>query len=57
MKKEVQTTELIRTSQSWDGIELPDYPQGRPELVAMKYEIPVHSHWKSIQTPFPTFST
>ena len=36
----VQTTELIRTTQSWDGRELPDYPQGRPELVAMKYEIP-----------------
>ena len=33
-------TELIRTSQSWDGAELPDYPQGRPEIVAVKYEIP-----------------
>lgn len=46
----VRTTELIRTSQSWDGMELPDYLQGRPELVAMKYEIPAgqklawHSH-------------
>ena len=36
----VNTTELIRTSRSWDGAELPDYPQGRPELVAVKYEIP-----------------
>ncbi len=36
----VKTTELIRTSQSWDGEELPDYLQGRPELVAVKYEIP-----------------
>lgn len=36
----VQSTELIRTSQSWDGAELPDYLQGRPELVAVKYEIP-----------------
>ena len=36
----VQTTELIRTSQSWDGVELPEYLQGRPELVAVKYEIP-----------------
>ena len=36
----VVSTELIRTSQSWDGVELPDYLQGRPELVAMKYEIP-----------------
>ena len=36
----VQTTELIRTTKSWDGRELPDYLQGRPELVALKYEIP-----------------
>ena len=33
--KQVQTTELFRTAQSWDGAELPDYLQGRPELVAM----------------------
>ena len=36
----VSTTELIRTSQSWDGAELPDYPDGRPELVAIRYEFP-----------------
>ena len=34
-EKQVQSTELIRTSQSWDGVELPDYLQGRPELVAV----------------------
>ena len=38
--QQVQSTELIRTSQSWDGVELPDYLQGRPEIVAVKYEIP-----------------
>jgi len=38
--KEVRSTELIRTSQSWDGVELPDYLQGSPEIVAVKYEIP-----------------
>ena len=27
----VQTTELIRTSQSWDGVDLPDYLVGKPE--------------------------
>ena len=37
---EVEKTELIRTSQSWDGVELPDYFQGRPELVAVKYVFP-----------------
>ena len=38
---QVENTELIRTSQSWDGVELPDYPTGRPELVAVKYVFPV----------------
>lgn len=37
---EVVTTELIRTSRSWDGVKLPDYLQGCPEVVAVKYEIP-----------------
>ncbi len=36
----VVNTELIRTSQSWDGVELPDYLQGKPELVAVKYVFP-----------------
>ena len=36
----VESTELIRTSQSWDGVELPDYLTGRPELVAVKYVFP-----------------
>lgn len=36
----VQTTELLRTSQSWDGAEMPDYPEGRPELVAIRYVFP-----------------
>ena len=37
---DVESIELLRTSQSWNGMELPDYPQGRPELVALKYVIP-----------------
>ena len=40
LTKEITKTELLRTAQSWDGEELPDYPQGKPELVAMKYVIP-----------------
>ena len=39
--QKVTSEELIRTSQSWDGVELPDYFQGRPELVAVKYVFPV----------------
>ena len=38
--KQVRTTELLRTSQSWDGAELPEYLKGRPEIVAIKYDVP-----------------
>ena len=38
--KQVKTTELIRTGRSWDGVELPDYLQGRPEIVTIKYDVP-----------------
>lgn len=37
---DVQSIELLRTSQSWNEVDLPDYPQGKPELVAVKYIIP-----------------
>ena len=37
---EAESVELLRTCQSWDGANLPDYPQGQPELVAIKYIIP-----------------
>ena len=40
MTKQVETIELLRTSQRWDGAELPDYFLGRPEIVAMKYVFP-----------------
>lgn len=36
----LESTELLRTDESWNGEKLPDYPQGRPELVAVKYVIP-----------------
>ena len=38
--QQVTSEELIRTSQSWDGVDLPDYLQGKPELVAVKYVFP-----------------
>ncbi len=41
--KEVQKIELKRTSQSWDGAQLPDYLKGKPELVVMRYVFPVGS--------------
>lgn len=36
----VESVELLRTHESWNGEALPDYPQGKPELVAVKYIIP-----------------
>lgn len=39
----VQRLELKRTSQSWDGAALPDYPEGKPELVVTRYIFPVGS--------------
>ena len=37
----IKTTELIRTSQSWDGAMLPDFPQGKPELRVIRLDFPV----------------
>ena len=38
--KEIQIIDLKRTSQSWDGVELPDYPVGKPERVVRRYIFP-----------------
>lgn len=43
-KLQEQTTALLRTSQSWDGAELPDYPQGRPELVCRMFYLSQQGH-------------
>ena len=37
----IKTTELIRTSESWDGAMLPDFPQGKPELRVIRLDFPV----------------
>ena len=37
---QVEKTELARTCSSWDGVELPEYLKGHPELVVMKYVFP-----------------
>jgi len=38
--KEIEIIDLKRTSQSWDGVELPNYPVGKPELVVRRYVFP-----------------
>ena len=37
----IKTTELICTSQSWDGAMLPDFPVGKPELRVIRLDFPV----------------
>ena len=37
----IKTTELICTSQSWDGAILPDFPKGKPELRIIRLDFPV----------------
>ncbi len=39
----VESVELLKTSQSWDGAELPNYPEGKPELRVLKVTLPPHS--------------
>ena len=41
--KEVAIHELMCTSQSWDGAELPNYPVGKPELIVRRYVFPAGS--------------
>jgi len=38
---EIKSTELLRSSQAWDGSALPDYPSGSPELVVCRMVFPV----------------
>ncbi len=38
-----QAVELLQTSQSWDGADLPDYLEGKPELRVLKVTLPPHS--------------
>ncbi|MGL5938447.1 MAG: cupin domain-containing protein [Phocaeicola sp.] len=46
----VKIEKLIETSQSWDGVNLPNYPTGEPVITIMKYTFPPkmrldeHSH-------------
>ena len=37
----IKTIELLRSSQSWDGAALPDYPTDRPELIVKRMVFPV----------------
>lgn len=36
----VKKTELLRTSRSWDGAQLPAFPNEDAEIISMRYEFP-----------------
>jgi len=38
--KELKKDVLLETSKSWDGSDLPDYPNGKPEFKMVKYSFP-----------------
>ncbi len=38
-----ESVELLKTSQSWDGVELPDYLSGKPEVRVLRVTLPPHS--------------
>ena len=38
--KKVKTIELLRTSQSWNGAQLPNFPQQDAEIITIRYEFP-----------------
>ena len=38
----VQSEEILKTSKSWDGVDLPDYLTGKPEVRVLRVVIPPH---------------
>ena len=41
-EKTIEVNVLAKTSSSWDGRELPEYPEGKPEITILKIIIPPH---------------
>ena len=48
--KSVKVEELAKTSSSWDGGTLPDFPKGKPEITILRItippeaQLPLHEH-------------
>ncbi|MCF7869218.1 MAG: cupin domain-containing protein [Candidatus Cloacimonetes bacterium] len=48
--EEIKVEELVKSTTSWDGSELPNYPQIKPEITILKItvpagaELPMHQH-------------
>ena len=41
-EKTIEVDVLVKTSLSWEGRELPEYPEGKPEITILKITIPPH---------------
>ena len=40
---QVEVMQLLKTTQSWDGVQYRKYPEGQPEVSVLRYKIPAHS--------------
>ncbi|MNQ96213.1 Cupin domain protein [compost metagenome] len=40
---QIEVTQLLKTTQSWDGAQYRKYPEGQPEVSVLRYKIPAHS--------------
>ena len=47
---EAEVSRLLATSESWNGVSLPEYPEGQPRITVLRVtippntELPVHKH-------------
>jgi quercetin dioxygenase-like cupin family protein len=40
---QVEVTQLLKSTRSWDGTQYHAYPNGQPEVSVLRYKIPAHS--------------
>ncbi len=40
-KAKIEVAQLVKTTKSWNGAGLPNYPQGQPEITILRIKIPV----------------
>lgn len=39
----IETVTLVEASKSWNGEDLPQYPEGKPKITILKITVPPHS--------------
>lgn len=54
--KKVESTELMQTSEAWNGTPYKAYPEGKPQLTVMKMHIPPHSSLPWHSHPMPNIA-